>query len=988
MRFIIYLTLLCTLLTSLLSGQNVRDWTYNFQNFGLEDGLPSTEVYHVMQDKDLNLWFCTDRGVVRYDGHEFKAYNKSHGLPDLTIFKSYQAEDGKIWFSSFSHELSYFENDSIYLFDRNEELLDYWQSIRRQHVSPHDFFVRNDTIFVGIQRFHTIIIPKNGKVQEYIKPGLEDGENYIITGPENQSFGKYRSSFSEVNSRYKYLYTEKRLNMMGRRSVTYRDSVYELNESEKTGRRINVEYHQASDKALFTIGTYLFSIQNKTLTNYESFRKTINHSSIAIDIYLDKKDGLWISTVNNGAIYYPSVYELEKKPEIILKGHTVSCVFQDNEGGYWFTTTDAGVFYISEPKVKTLGYDLHGERVNDIIKYKNKILVGFQNGKLDLLGKNKSVAIWENELPKSPIYSLYNVEDERLIIGTVRLLISENNKLLHNKPNPLGSVKSVVKNSKNEYYVCAAGDIHKLREGLKFNSGEKPYHDMIFRIRTRDLVMDSKDTLWIGCRKGVLKSPHPYEYTIDHNMGIGDIREIKIRKSKKSYINKEGIIYLEENGKTKTLKNIEKNYLNCIEFENDSILWVGGSKGLIRLNTNDENSFKLFNDTKGLCDNDVRKLSLFNDTLWVGTANGLNFISLKDFSLIRPELTVFIDKVLVNGTENDNQNLSHNQNKLEFIVKGVNLNLKDQVSFQYKIEGINDNWNNINDNSFKLQGLKPDNYTIMIRAYDNVKKLESELISYQFIINPPFWKTWWFISLLVAFFITLVIVIFTRRIKELREKNRLQKEAFENERKALVESQKALRAQMNPHFLFNSLNSVYHLIIKEDLKGAKKTITKLSKLMRGLLEGSREELIEVDAEVTLLTDYLNLQKLQFENDFSFDIKVDKELDEDDYQIHSMLIQPFVENAIIHGLLPLKDRLPHLSIEFKVLEETKIKIRVKDNGVGRKASNQAKKDKKHKSLAMTVTQERLKHLSTYEKEYYFRIEDLDDGTLVELIIPLV
>ena len=147
---------------------------------------------------------------------------------------------------------------------------------------------------------------------------------------------------------------------------------------------------------------------------------------------------------------------------------------------------------------------------------------------------------------------------------------------------------------------------------------------------------------------------------------------------------------------------------------------------------------------------------------------------------------MFIDKVLVNGTENDNQNLSHNQNKLEFIVKGVNLNLKDQVSFQYKIEGINDNWNNINDNSFKLQGLKPDNYTIMIRAYDNVKKLESELISYQFIINPPFWKTWWFISLLVAFFITLVIVIFTRRIKELREKNRLQKEAFENERKALV----------------------------------------------------------------------------------------------------------------------------------------------------------------------------------------------------------
>ena len=132
---------------------------------------------------------------------------------------------------------------------------------------------------------------------------------------------------------------------------------------------------------------------------------------------------------------------------------------------------------------------------------------------------------------------------------------------------------------------------------------------------------------------------------------------------------------------------------------------------------------------------------------------------------------------------------------------------------------------------------------------------------------------------------------------------------------------------------------------------------------------------------------MNLQKLQFENDFDFKISVDDELEEDDYQIHSMLIQPFIENAIIHGLLPLRSRAAFISVDFNMLEGTKVKVTVTDNGIGRKASEVLKKDKKHKSLAMTVTQERLAHLSSYDKEYYFRIKDLDEGTVVELIIPL-
>lgn len=180
------------LLKPFLSDQNVREWTYNFQHFGLEDGLPSTEVYHVMQDRNLNLWFCTDRGIVKYDGHEFKSYNKSHRLPDLTIFKSFEDEKGRIWFSSFSHELSYFENDSIYLFERNEELVNLWNKLTFKNLSPHDFFIRNDTIFVGIQKQQMLIVPPNSPVSEYRPNQLPKHINYIEVDTSGHSFGQYR----------------------------------------------------------------------------------------------------------------------------------------------------------------------------------------------------------------------------------------------------------------------------------------------------------------------------------------------------------------------------------------------------------------------------------------------------------------------------------------------------------------------------------------------------------------------------------------------------------------------------------------------------------------------------------------------------------------------------------------------------------------------------------------------------------------------------
>jgi ligand-binding sensor domain-containing protein/two-component sensor histidine kinase len=950
-----------------MSAQNARDWTYSFQNFGLNEGLPSTEVYHVMQDQNKNLWFSTDRGVVKYDGHKFHSYNKSHGLPDLTIFKSYQDEDGKIWFSSFSHELSYFFEDSIYQYSRNKELTELWNKLGSQHTPPHDFFLQGDSIYMGIQKNRMIVIPPKDSMYNVSVQGKTDNVCYLFLAENRKSYSCYRWFAPNYGKFY------------------FQDSLYQFEDRNASIRRIAVDYHKGLKTGILSVGSQLFQMVDRDFNEIETFKGQIDHTSLVTDILIDSKDAVWVSTLNNGVLFYPSIQEMHKIPVKFLDGHTISAVLEDHEGGYWFSSTDNGVYYMAQPSLKTLKTELTGSRINEIISFKKKVLLACQNGSITKIDNNQISNLWTEYLYQAPIYTLFNYKNEHLLISSDAIYRPYKKGLLYNSVDKRGAIKSTAVNSKGETFIATSSTISVLKPGFHFDQDN--YYTALFKARASKLVFDEGDTLWLGTRSGLLYSVSPYTKAENYVENAGDVRDVELKGDYLAYVTKEGGVHLETKGKFKKLTNVPNNYLNCLSFEGDSFLWVGGSKGLFSYSLKRPEEILMLNQFSGLVNNDVKSLSNIRDTLWIGTANGLNFIPLKELNVKTRTPDLKIESILVNNKPTLNRELRYNENNVTIRLKGINYREKQQQVYQYRLSDENSVWNDVYEQKLILPGLKPDQYEIQFRVINEVNQTTSDIQHAKFVILPPFWKTLWFLFLVIIASIGVVVWFFSQRIKRLREKNLLQKEAFENEKKALVESQKALRAQMNPHFLFNSLNSVYHLIIKDDLAGAKKTITKISKLMRGLLEGSREELINLEDEVTLLTDYLNLQKLQFENDFDFKISVDDELEEDDYQIHSMLIQPFIENAIIHGLLPLRSRAAFISVDFNMLEGTKVKVTVTDNGIGRKASEVLKKDKKHKSLAMTVTQERLAHLSSYDKEYYFRIKDLDEGTVVELIIPL-
>lgn len=212
------------------------------------------------------------------------------------------------------------------------------------------------------------------------------------------------------------------------------------------------------------------------------------------------------------------------------------------------------------------------------------------------------------------------------------------------------------------------------------------------------------------------------------------------------------------------------------------------------------------------------------------------------------------------------------------------------------------------------------------------------------------------------------------------------KEKIRSEKSANRANESALRAQLNPHFIFNSLNSIQHLITKGDKENALRYLTKFSRLLRQILENSIEVNVPLNREVELLTMYLELESLRFNKEFNYKITIDNELDEHNLEVPLFLIQPFVENAIIHGLLPKQVGNKSLDISFHSIDDM-IKCTITDSGIGRGAAKKQNEQKNHVSRGISVSEKRLEILNKgKDKKTTVNYHDLPEGTQVELFIP--
>ncbi len=437
--------------------------------------------------------------------------------------------------------------------------------------------------------------------------------------------------------------------------------------------------------------------------------------------------------------------------------------------------------------------------------------------------------------------------------------------------------------------------------------------------------------------------------------------------------------YTEENG-------LQKNEIHQLLFDKKGRLWILTLDGISITNLSQKITHYL-DAQNGL--GDVKTIIQSGNTLYFQKELGFVYSYIQNKLPAKKSATPYLIRIVeLNGSKqisSNNRSFDYFENSLIFEYGVHDFSTKEHNNLAYRLVGLDEDWKNGNlKNEVIYYNLASGDYTFQLKVKNQDKYT---YYSYPFSIAKPFWKTIWFYVLVFLISSASIWFFLRNRINRIMKEEQLK--ATFNARISQLES-KALRAQMNPHFLFNSLNSIRLFILKNEVETASDYIAKFSKLLRFILNHSRQDLIPVYDEIQSLKLYLEFERLRFGQDFDFDLQIDGQ-QVLDFQIPPMIIQPFIENAIWHGLMPKKNGEGKIRVSFQK-QQSGLYIMIEDNGIGREKAkqNNRKRSLKEGSVGLQITKERLESLSMLSnRQNYFEIEDLYDknkqpnGTLVTL-----
>ena len=431
--------------------------------------------------------------------------------------------------------------------------------------------------------------------------------------------------------------------------------------------------------------------------------------------------------------------------------------------------------------------------------------------------------------------------------------------------------------------------------------------------------------------------------------------------------------------------------------DKSGMLWINSGQGLVRFNPTVLKS-ELFGPGYGVPakNSNIFKL-LKNGELAIGARKGLYLFHPGHLranpEFPTPYLTSFkvFDQETALPREGEVR-LSYRQNFFSFEFSAISFNLPEQNTFAYQLAGVDEGWAYAGKRRFaSYTNIPGGRYQFRLKAANNEGVWNDKPYTLDIFITTPWWKAWWF-WLSFGLFLLLNVALFVRwRISQVRKKEAMKTDF---DRKLANVELNALRAQMNPHFIFNCLNSIDYYILKNDTDKASDYLNRFSRLIRLILQNSRSEYVNLKDELESLRLYIEMESLRFEHQFDYEVKISRGLRIEDIEIPPMLLQPYVENAIWHGLVH-KEGKGHLDLAI-TRQNGALHCVIEDNGIGREEARRlrSKTATRRKSMGMTITQDRISMINKlYNANASVEVVDLKDdngqgrGTRVELWIPL-
>jgi sensor histidine kinase YesM len=939
------------------------------------------------------LWLGHSLGVSRYDGKKFIPFTSNEqtnlGYTDLSEDKT-----GRIWCHNFAGQIFYIENERMIL------------------LKQYDF--KNEPTFPIIRLYKDEMLATS-------KFGLFSCNIHTLAC-KYISDSTYKSNYRSI-----CIYKEQAIIFNGLNFYTYKNSSF-------------LKKIPFSNKFLKSF-SFNPNLSLAALNTNDSFY-AYNNSIGKLYIFKEKNDTIFVLKELNTKGYINTVRLFKNKiwvhtkqmsyplfgNEQPIKKYNLTDITTDKFGNTWYGSLQSGIMIQKAGEsweTHNLSFIPNGDFIRCLIKKDSTIIYGTQQGKIIVYATNQRKVVVSWKLPDNlgSAENIFSLPNGRLLIApSIGLFIGNIISKQLFQISLEGTVKTYTY-SDSFIFLGYATKFIKIR----LDNSLKNYFSTKYLVLPDEINWFTYLKEKINISSQIVRQARTYFASYDSI-------------SHSTYISfKDGLFKLiGENPQKITFNGMSLNAQNIIQYKNKMLvntinkgLFIYNSKGEINISTDN-----------GLISNTIIQMKQFGNNLYLYEPDNIQVFNLETEKIIQsiplPEdidgsiydllvsenilfitsrknvysISIFLKKNTPNSIYllsarselkdaeiENNTSLSYDNNSILFYIGYPVYNVISKEQIQYRLTGNFDTtWKTVGSgvNLLKFYALRPGKYNFECYATYANKQSSTNIIHFSFRIEEQWWKQLWFITLTILFAMAILIYAGKRYVNQLKLKSIRQLEKIELEKKLVSGTLAAIRAQMNPHFIFNALNTLQSLVYKEDKRIMSNYLGKFSDLLRNILDNSQKEFITLTEEIRLLKLYTDIEIKRFGEEISINYELDPEIDTEQVLIPPMLIQPYVENAFKHGIFH-KQGDKFLSIIIKKLIDnniTSVLIKIEDNGIGRVKSNAINQQRPgQKSFSIIANETRIDLINKVGK-HKIKVSIIDKhdstgsatGTIVEFNIP--
>jgi ligand-binding sensor domain-containing protein/two-component sensor histidine kinase len=919
----------------------------NYFGYNDENGLPSNEVYSIVQDQKGMIWIGCDAGLFKFDGVRYTTFHcetqNSKAISGLTLSSS-----GKLYCFNFQSQVFYLENGKL---------------IELKGCPPP--FITN----LSADKNGNIYISYSGGVDIY-----NEKENiWKVVGKHNEKL---------IRSGNIYVAKTSRSSLEGKVFALRSNGIETFDPIEN--QFFSTSIFKDQSPGLFLLEYYrnrlwIFSAEKNLVYQFKDKKIQKVAKANLLRILSNRKitnvkslsDGyLWICTYK-GIIRYDAIHD---KAELFYPEFSFSDAILDREGNYWFTSLQAGILRISNinmPVWTNRTTSSESEKISKIVDGGNYIYFATVNGSIGKIdkrtkelttyhtGENGDVQSFDFESTTNSLW--FNINN--------KLYCLRNNSIQHIQPKTITAIK---KRKEIGTFVFLGSS-----NGLYINGKLLKSNYWI-----RDIVSIGDQWAWIATNSGLLKlNRNPTSWGIISSY-FKDIQILSLDVSSQNNdlfaMTFDGKIkIISTNGSIQQIAHLPELVQGYKLKYYDNAIYVATNKGLwvYEIATR---KWKNIDKLHGLASDNIQDLAILDKHVWLATGKGVQKIPVHSFKNGTRAL-VYLKKLAHGKNELVNSEcLELNYDEPLFLFpEAVSYSSNGSFSYAYRINGKGSSWIRLpaTIDKIAIQNIPIGNFQIELKVIDHNNQDSQNSIVIKGIVHPPFWESIWFIVLVVIAISVFIYFVFNIRVQAIQKKQKMEIERLNLENELRLSRESALKSQMNPHFVFNVLNSIKSYIYKNDKQQASQYLTEFSNLIRTFLHVSSRSEVSLAEELDMLRLYIDLEAMLIHHDFTFELEIEPNIDLNNTLIPSLIIQPFVENSFKHGLLHKKGN-KRLKIVVSQLADQIIQVAIIDNGIGRKSA-QLRRDKElgHESFATTAIEKRIQLLNRNTTLVNVEYEDL-------------